>query len=330
MGICDPGLLNPAEEATPEQMEYWEKYFIRNVIQYPGRHLLEIGKPESGKTQFLYYCIDNFREYSPDEAILYFDIGKGDEILSILYYCAYLRHEPATIVTLPGCEIDIHGPPGLDLDFVPVARTADVWDHIIPGQITIASFAPFIEEPLVAVEQSALMYHALSHRAHRRQITAPATIIQDEFQNLCPAPGYGYAGTGREAMLQTRSINLIRQNAQKLRAMQLRLLVTIHDWTQLHPGVRSAFEWMVLRRGSRITSSTDRLSDFNGLWRKIQTPYGYLVLPDGTFSSKLKFPHYKEGNKLGYISYDGVYEPPKPSKKKKSKKKSEDEESDEE
>lgn len=329
MGLCDPGLLTPQEEATPEQMEYWEQYFIDNIIKYPGRHLLEIGKPESGKTQFLYYAIDNFREYAPNEALLYFDIGKGDEILSILYYGAYLRGEPATIVTLPGCEIDIHGPPKLDIDFVTVAQTADVWDHIIPGRITIASFDPFIEEPLVATEQSALMYHALSHRAHRRKIVAPATIIQDEFQNICPAPGYGYAGTGKEARLQTRSINLIRQNAQKLRAMQLRLLVTIHDWPQLHPGVRSAFEWMVLRRGSRITSATDRLADFNGLWRKIQTPNGYLVLPDGTFSSKLRFPHYKEGHKLGRILYDGVYEPPKPPKTK-TKKRKDDEGEDEE
>jgi hypothetical protein len=77
MGICDPGLLTPLEEATPEQMEYWEQYFINNIIKYPGRHLLEIGKPESGKTQFLYYCIDNFREYAPNEALLYFDIGRA-------------------------------------------------------------------------------------------------------------------------------------------------------------------------------------------------------------------------------------------------------------
>src|SRR5690606_24955738 len=58
----------------------------------PGQHLCEIGRPGPGKTQGLYYLVDKIME-AGREQILWFDIGKGDEILTLPHYS---RQQPAS------------------------------------------------------------------------------------------------------------------------------------------------------------------------------------------------------------------------------------------
>lgn len=314
----------PEASATLEEIQGWQAYFINHFIRRPGQHLLEIGKTGTGKTQFLYWIVDLLREYSPAEAIVWFDIGKGEEILTLLEYFGRVRQEPVRIATLPGCEIQIDGPEGIEIEFVTVSHCADIWKQIQPGRLTIASFEPFIEDPNLAVSETAAMFKELSHLAHRRGIYAPAAIIYDEFHNVCPASGYGFAATGKEGRVQTQSINLIRQNVQKLRSQRLRLICTTHQWTQLNRGVRASFEWLVPRRGSIFGWDDARLRDFNPLWRKMQTDECYIVLPDGQFSKSLKLPYYQDGAKLGMIRYDGIYEAEKNESKSRCKRTPED------
>lgn len=299
---------SPEASASPEEAGRWQQFFIDRFIRRPGQHLLEIGKTGTGKTQFLYWIVDMLREYSPHEAIVWFDIGKGDEILTLVNYFGRLRQEPVRIATLPGCEIEIDGPDGIDLEFVTVARCADVWKQIRPGRLLIASFEPFIEDPNLAVRETAATFKELSYLAHRRGIYAPTAIIYDEFHNVCPAVGYGFAGTGKEGRLQTQSINLIRQNVQKLRSQRLRLVCTAHQWMQLNRGVRASFEWLVPRRGTIFGWDDVRLRDFNPLWRRMRTDECYIVLPDGSFSRSLRLPYYTDGSLIGQVRYGGIYE----------------------
>lgn len=299
---------SPQASASIEEMAGWQTYFIQHFIRRWGQHLLEIGKTGTGKTQFLYWIVDLLREYSTDEAIVWFDLGKGEEILTLIEYFGRIRGEPITIATLPGCEISIDYPPGVDIEFVTVAHCADIWKMIKPGQLLIASFEPFIEDPILALAETAAMFKELSHLAHRRGIYSPTAIIYDEFHNVCPAQGYGFAGSGKEGRIQTQSINLIRQNVQKLRSQGLRLICTTHQWTQMNRGVRASFEWIVPRRGSIFGWDDQRLRDFNPLWRKMKTDMCYIVLPDGQFTGSLKLPYYQDGSKLGKIWYGGIYE----------------------
>jgi len=299
---------SPEASASAEEIAGWQAYFVNHFIRRPGQHLLEIGRTGTGKTQFLYWLVDLLREYSPNEAIVWFDIGKGEEILTLVEYFGRVRGDPIRIATLPGCSIEIDGPKGIDLEFVAVSHCADIWSHLSPDHILIASFEPFLEDPNLAVRETAQMFKRLSHLAHRRRIQAPAAIIYDEFHNVCPASGYGFAGTGKEARLQTQSINLIRQNVQKLRSQKLRLICTTHQWTQLNRGVRASFEWLVPRRGALFTGDEPRLKDFNPLWRRMQTNECYIVLPDGQFTKSLRLPYYQDGANLGRVLYDGIYE----------------------
>ena len=75
----------PGYEIDPEISSYWERRLETEFIGRPGQHLCEIGRPGTGKTQGLYYLVDKIME-AGREQILWFDIGKGDEILTLPHY----------------------------------------------------------------------------------------------------------------------------------------------------------------------------------------------------------------------------------------------------
>lgn len=60
-----------------EDAEKIIKFLISHFVKRPGQHLLELGSTGTGKTNFLYWLIDMFREYAPREALVWFDIGKA-------------------------------------------------------------------------------------------------------------------------------------------------------------------------------------------------------------------------------------------------------------
>ena len=69
----------------PELTSYWERRLENEFIHRFGQHLCEVGRPGTGKTQGLYYLVDKIKDYGKEE-ILWFDIGKGDEILTLAHY----------------------------------------------------------------------------------------------------------------------------------------------------------------------------------------------------------------------------------------------------
>lgn len=301
----DPGCTEPE---TPEtfnsaRAEYWQREFIRQFVQRPGQHLLEVGRTGTGKTQYLYYMVDLFRNYAPNEALVWFDIGKTSEILTLAACWG-----PVQLITLEGCEIHIDSEQRYDIRQVQVSECKDVWRVIDPTRLNVASFEPFILDPLTLSKQMSRMFRELIFTAHRRGIYAPLALIYDEFHNVTPAHGYGYAGTGNEAREQIISINLIRVNIQKLRSSGIRFIATTHEWAQMFRGIRTSFEWLVPRRGAKFGKDEPRLSDFNPLWGTMKTEHCYVALPTRSYIGPIRLPYYTEGRALGDIDYDGLYE----------------------
>lgn len=53
-------------DSDASRMWYWA--FVKRYIQNPGQHLCTLGRTGTGKTQGLYWMVDLFREYAPDES----------------------------------------------------------------------------------------------------------------------------------------------------------------------------------------------------------------------------------------------------------------------
>lgn len=288
---------------------YYEYIFIRDFIRSPGQHLIEIGRPGTGKTQGLYWLIDYLREYSPKETILYFDIGKGEEILTLLHYFG-----AATIFLLPGCSLDMelfngvdsHGRP-YDIKFKTITSPRYIWSSIERGRLNIASFEPFILDETVYLNEISELFTSLIRMAHRKAIKVPLTIIYDEFHNVAPSSGYGFAEDAKSARIQRKCLNRIKKNVQKLRVEKIRLIVSTHEWFQIFKGVRTAFEWILIRRGSSFAGDVPNLAQFNPRWQRIPDGFCYIGLPDRSHSALMRLPYYLDGAKLGRIAYRGIY-----------------------
>ena len=299
----------PGYEIDPGISSYWERRLETEFIGRPGQHLCEIGRPGTGKTQGLYYLVDKIME-AGREQILWFDIGKGDEILTLPHYFG-----PTTIFTPPGCEVaiqyrdplDAFGRP-YDIEFKTISRMADVWQNIQPGRINICSFDPFILDPGIILEQVSDLFERLIRLAFRRQVIRPLAIVYDEFHNVCPAHGYGFASTAKEAATQRRALNIIKRNVQKLRVEEYRMIVTAHEWQQLYKGVRTAFEWVMIRRGAKFGGDEPKLKQYNPRWAGCPTEQCYIALPTRDHSAPLALPYYEDGARLGRVVYRGLLE----------------------
>lgn len=101
--------------------DYWQNYFITEFIQQPGQHLLELGRTGTGKTQFLYYVLDLLRNYAPDESIVWFDIGKGAEILTLAHYFG-----PVNVISLDGCTVEISTDKEYNITFSSIRYPKDI------------------------------------------------------------------------------------------------------------------------------------------------------------------------------------------------------------
>ncbi|HPE64433.1 MAG TPA: hypothetical protein PLQ49_10035 [Methanothrix sp.] len=293
----------------PEITSYWENRIERGFVQQFGQHICEIGRPGTGKTQGLYYLVDKIKEYGKEQ-ILWFDIGKGDEILTLCHYFG-----PVTIFTPPGCELDIKfrgktdafGNP-YDIRFETLTRAGHIWNKIEKDRINICSFDPFILDPVVTLSEMSFLFEQLIRKAFRREIIRPLAIVYDEFHNVCPSQGYGYATSRQETATQRRSLNMIKRNVQKLRVEQYRMIVTTHEWQQLFKGVRMAFEWVMIRRGAKFGTDEPRLAQFNPRWAGIKKGQCYIALPTREHTAPLQLPYYLDGFRLGTVTYRGMLE----------------------
>lgn len=290
------------EEITQDNQEAndWLGYLIKNYIRNPGQHMLEIGRTGTGKTQFLYWNIDLMREYNPKETIMWNDIGKGAEILTLIHYFGHLRREPINIITPIGGEIRIN-PNYANITYETVLTSGQVWDKIKPGQINIISLRKFWKDRIYIVQQISELFNNLIWTAD--SLPKPFAIFYDEFHNVAPSHGYGFAGTAKEARMQAESVNNLRANIEELRSEGLRIVATTHGWTKLQKGIRSSFEWLCLRRGAHIGYDDPKLKHFNPLWRKMATDEAYISVPVGWFMGPLRLPYYTKGYDIGTVDY---------------------------
>jgi hypothetical protein len=296
----------------PEDTNRVLDYLIRFFIKRPGQHLLELGSTGTGKTNFLYWLVDKFIEHAPNEAIVWFDIGKaqynqytgesGNEILTLLYYFGKVR-----IISMTGCDVIIESEKEYDVEFVHVDRPEMIWKYCKADRVNIICFDPFIENDVVHASVLAKVFERLLWLANRGWIWRPMAIFYDEFHNVCPSQGHGIYEDRKAASIQMKTNNQFKKNLQKLRSTGIRLVATSHQWTQLYRSVRLSFEWIVPRRRTFFSTDAPDLARFNPRWKKMKTHQAYIVIPEGDHLGPFRCIYYKIPDNLGSVVYDGIY-----------------------
>ncbi|TSA54942.1 MAG: hypothetical protein D4R45_03265 [Planctomycetaceae bacterium] len=301
------------DEDIKNRDRHWTLYLVYNFIKKPGQHMLEMGKTNSGKTQFLYWLVDKFLEAAPKEALVWFDIGKsqydpespykesGNEILTLLYYFS-----PVRIILLTGCDIEIISKYPFDVEIVHVPTADKVWEQIDNSRLNIISIDPYIENEIIYSDQIAQMFRRLIWLANRSRIYRPMTIFYDEFHNVCPS--HSTVSDNRSSRQQTKINGIMKRNIQKLRSIGIRIIATSHNYTQLFKPIRQSFEWLVPRRGTTFYGSDEYvLSNFNPRWRKMASSQAYIVKPAGDHIGPLNYPLYAIPHDIGAVRYRGIY-----------------------
>lgn len=307
--------IQPTNEAGTVNAAYpWLNWFVNDFIKKPGQHMIELGKTGTGKTQFFYWLVDMFRHYAPYEALVWFDIGKGqydpstkqsgNELLTLLYYFGDVR-----IITLEGTQIHIDSDKHLgDVEevFIPPESPGMIWQHIKPDRLNIISIDPFVEDDILYADIFGQIFTRLIFLANRGKVYRPMTIFYDEFHNVCPAGGMSAAGSRKAAFTQNKVNGLMKKNIQKLRSTGIRFIGTSHQWTQLYKPVRMSFEWICVRRGVQFSRDEGGLAAFNPRWRKMETKQAYIVIPTGDHIGPFDCVYYKTPKGLGTLEYEGI------------------------
>jgi hypothetical protein len=266
-----------------------------NFFRVPGEHMIEGGQTGSGKTQGLYWILAGIRENSPDEAILWFDTGKTAEILKLCSYGPVLVHLPI------GAELEIQLKPGKDLPeeieikyFVSVSQ---IIENLSQNKINVVCLEPFFPDPDDYAHIISSFFKTLIDMARKYQVIVPLAIFFDEFHWAAPAQGHALNEE------HTEGAKWIQRNIEMLRSMGIRIVATCQDWTKLRKGVRSTFNWIMIRRGLQFSNDQGRLATYNWKWQTLRDDTAVLVFPDKMFTDFMRLPFYGDGRTLGRVYY---------------------------
>jgi len=273
----------------------WLKKFHNEFILRKGEHLLVNGITGSGKTQVLYWLAEAIS--MQDETIVWYDIGKSGEFLKL----AEVTEKPLRVFVPKGCSIRC------DTDFEhvecrldPLHIGYDVWDQLSEHHVNILSFQPFILDPTTFTKVIAESFKSLITKAHRFEIKTPLCLIYDEFHNVVP---------NRDNALdyqQYKAGSFVQYNIEKLRSLKIRIIASTHGMTKIRKGVKTSFNWWILRRISdNVGYEQKKLERFTPLFHTLKNNECIIVFPNKLFSDKIKLPFYGDPDKK--VFYEGIY-----------------------
>ncbi len=298
--------------------EYWQKRFMNEFVKTPGQHMVVSAPTGSGKTNFFFWTLhsllrERFNKPSSQwETIVYFDIRKSSEILSIC--CAFQIPVRLIIPDMMDIHVELFEPETTyyDVEKVFVQSEGDVWKNISKERVNIVAFEGFIRDidrmvPFVKKTFSRLIDMALDY--HLNKIT-PMAIFYDEFHNIAPSKGnaatpdiFRYGGD-------------IQLNVEKLRSAGIRFVISCHKWTELRPGIRNSMMFIVAMRGANFPSTEQpKLSRFNRKFETLDVGQVVVAFPNRTLSDPMSIPLYPTGKDYGYVFYKGRLLPPERKQK---------------
>jgi len=157
---------------------------------------------------------------------------------------------------------------------------------------------PYIHDPETYAKIFSAIFKSLiylAHDAHLDYVT-PLSIFFDEFHVVAPAQGHGEEGVGKVG-------SIIQLNIEKLRSLKVRFVATTQGWFKIRKGVRSSFNWLLVRRGGYFSNDQPKLQRFNSLFQSLKNDEAVIVYPSRVFSDVMHLPLYPNGEEFGRVRY---------------------------
>lgn len=290
--------LEELEFETPakKRQKEWEEAFIKYFIKSPGEHCLIYGITGGGKTQLMYWLADLISHLT-DETIVWFDIGKNDEAFKL----SEIIEKPLKVFVPAGCTIESE-----DYDFELYECNLnrfgyDIWKNIEKDKTNIISIYPFILDPVLFPDYTVEIFKQLVYLAHTYQLETPMTIFHDEFHRAAP---------NRDTALHPKqyyTASYIEFNVERLRSLEVRLIVSSHGTKKIRPGIRSCFNWKIYKRiGEETGEDQKKAKRFSPMHQALRTHQCVIWFPWQTFTDRVITPFYGKTNKKIY--YRGIFE----------------------
>ena len=132
--------------------EYWQKRFNNEFVKVPGQHMVVSAPTGAGKTNFFFWTLHSLlrerynKPPSQWESIVYFDIRKSSEILSIC--CAFKIPVRLIIPDMMDIHVELFEPESTyyDVEKVFVQSEGDIWQNVSKERVNIVAFEGFIRD----------------------------------------------------------------------------------------------------------------------------------------------------------------------------------------
>lgn len=292
-----------------DKMNKWQKKFQREFVSNPGQHAAVVGPTGAGKTNLMFWILQGLIEERSNkppsqwETIVWFDIRKSSEVLSIC--CSFKIPTRLILPEMMDVDIELHDPDNTfyDVEKVHVQDEGDIWQNLSRDRVNIVCFEGFIRDidrmvPFVKRTFSRLINQALDYKLRKN---TPMAIFYDEFHNVAPSKGNA---ASQDIFKHGGDIQL---NVEKLRSQGIRFIVSLHKWTELRPGIRNAFMFILAMRGANFPAAEQpKLYRFNRKYEKLLPGQVMIAYPNRTLSDVLNLPLYPKGHDYGFVMYKGT------------------------
>jgi len=227
---------------------------------------------------------------------VWFDLGKHDEALKL----AEITGKPLKIFIPEGCRIETKDYEFEAVECNHIDMGFDIWNQIDKDCINIISIFRFIIDPTTHSKAIKDIFTALIVKAHKYELQTPMTIFHDEFHDVVPN---WHDKLDHE---QWRAGAWIQKNIEKLRSLEVRMIVSTHGWRKIRPGIKSCFNWQIYKRISdNIGQDQKKMEKFVPLIQKLRNYQSIIVFPDKRFTDKAVTDFYGDAKKKVY--YKGIY-----------------------
>jgi energy-coupling factor transporter ATP-binding protein EcfA2 len=284
--------------------------FARQCLGEPGQHVLIVGYTGSGKTTTMFWIYKAMGLYGKDTRV-WIDSMKSEEALTLL------TMGPVRFLIPAGCKLDIKfnpnykGPELHPFEVVEMPDYMNPWKYLRADWSNVICLSAYLIDPAAYAAVMAAVFTNLIWSAHRKKIITPMALFVDEIHNIAPSNGHSYDRVHTKAGL------VVQHNVERLRSMGIRVIGSTQGNSKLRRGVRSCFNWLIVKRGSNFDRREEfTLNNFNKKWAKLKNLQITIVFPNRTFSKLITIDYFPRGcwnnmypDGIGSMDYDGEKDP---------------------
>jgi energy-coupling factor transporter ATP-binding protein EcfA2 len=284
--------------------------FGKQCFGEPGSHVLIVGYTGSGKTTTLFWLYQALGYYSKDTRV-WVDSMKSEESLVLL------TMSPVRFLIPAGCKLDIKinpeykGPKLHEYEIVEMPDYTNPWKYLRPDWGNVICLSAYLIDPAAYANVMAAVFTNLIWGAHHKKIIVPMALFVDEIHNIAPSNGHSYD------RIHTKAGLIVQHNVERLRSMGIRVIGSTQGNSKLRRGVRSCFNWLIVKRGSNFDRREEfTLNNFNKKWAKLKNLQISIVFPNRTFSKLITIDYFPRGSwnnmypdGIGIMDYDGEKNP---------------------